>query len=266
MMEQSRRRSLRMARRRRLLGMSPNTSAAGRRFQRGLARVGFHGVVVAVGLSVAAGVWSSPRATLSLRDSVVDVVDEVAEAIAEGLDDAQGAVGPLVASAPTPEPLKPLLRTVSEGDTIKAIAQEYSVSISTVLASNQLEDPDLITPGQELLIPPLEGLVAEVQPGETLAQLASRMGAEPIEIAQVNALPPDPEQAIPYERLIVPGLEPAERVAAPRRKHPVPVATTPRVRQESSETSGRRRSSTRSRRATRSPSCRCNSESTSGLS
>ena len=140
------------------------------------------------------------------------------------LEETQDSLLDLAQMVPTPEPLKPIMRTVAEGDTIKGIAEEYSVSINTILASNKIEDPDVIKPGQDLLIPPVEGLVAEVEAGESLGQLAERVGVATAEIAQANGLPNDPGVAIPYERVVVPGSEPAERAAAPRRKPPVSVA------------------------------------------
>ena len=227
MIEPTRVRSTRPSRQQRLSQVRRNGAAARQAFRRGAARVGFHGIVVAVGLSVAVSAWNNPRDPFHLRDSVAEEIFEDLLAEVElptpGVDGAASMVE-MVAEAAT-EPLKPMVRKVSEGDTIRAIAAEHSVSMTTILASNRIDDPDMITPGQDLLIPPLDGLVAEIEPGETLGQVAERFGVEPAEIAQANALSPDPEQAVPYERLIVPGLEPAERtVAEPRRKQPTSVA------------------------------------------
>ena len=105
----------------------------------------------------------------------------------------------------------PLVRHVMEGDTLRSLAAEYSVSMSTILASNKFENPDLIQIGQEIIIPPVDGVVADVKPGETLAQVAERYGAKVEDIAQANALTADPDSAIPFERILVPGKETAER-------------------------------------------------------
>ncbi|MBA2451251.1 MAG: LysM peptidoglycan-binding domain-containing protein, partial [Chloroflexi bacterium] len=97
---------------------------------------------MAVGLSVAANAWINPRGALELRDRAVDVV-EVADEMIDGLlEEAQDSLLDLAQIVPTPEPLKPIMRTVAQGDTIKGIAEEYSVSINTILASNKIEDPD----------------------------------------------------------------------------------------------------------------------------
>lgn len=57
-----------------------------------------------------------------------------------------------VPSSPTPSP-GPLLYTVEAGDTLASIAAMYGVAIEELVAANQLADPDLIYPGQTLIIP-----------------------------------------------------------------------------------------------------------------
>jgi peptidoglycan endopeptidase LytE len=237
MIEQTSQRSQRIERRRRLSRARRNSVIARRAFERVVARFGFHALVMAVGLSVALTVWSNPRAPLELRDQVADaVLDTLSDGDEGARDGAEASFVGMAAIEPTAEPLKPMVRTVAEGDTIRTIAAEYSVSISTILASNRIEDPDLITPGQELLIPPVEGVVAEIESGETIAKLAERYGADPLEIAKANGMSADPEQTIPYERLIVPGLESAERGAQPGHRRPA-VAANARAEVDASELS-----------------------------
>ncbi len=186
-------------------------------------------MVMVLGLTVAASGWNNPRHPLQLRDAAAEaglealLGDGLGELMMPGVDGAVSLVEMVAERAA--EPLQPLVRKVTEGDTIRAIAAEHSVDVVTILASNKIDDPDLIAAGQELLIPPLDGIVADVEPGETLGELAERFGVEAGEIALANALPSDPDVAVPYERLVVPGLEPAERtVAEPRRKQPTSVA------------------------------------------
>ena len=85
------------------------------------------------------------------------------------------------------------------------------ISISTILASNKFDNPDMIQIGQEIVIPPVDGVVADVNEGETLGQLAERFGAKIEDVAEANALPMDAEKVVPFERLVVPGRETAER-------------------------------------------------------
>jgi cell wall-associated NlpC family hydrolase len=57
----------------------------------------------------------------------------------------------------------------------------------------------------------VDGVVADVKQGETLGQLAERYGAKVEEVARANALANDGEQAVPYERVVVPGRDTADR-------------------------------------------------------
>jgi len=184
--------------------------------------------MVALGLTAAVTVWNGATDRLDARQAHnPDLGAQVA--LSSDGDDAASletmASVDTVAAVPTSEPLRPLVRRVIEGDTIRSIAAEYSVSMSTILASNRLDNPDLIQPGQEIVIPPVEGVVADVQSGETLGQLASRYGVAAEDIALANAMSTDPDQSIPYERVVVPGQETAERAIGIAR------------RQESSESS-----------------------------
>jgi cell wall-associated NlpC family hydrolase/nucleoid-associated protein YgaU len=193
-------------------------------FRAGLARVGFHGLMVAVGLMTALTVWNGAGDRLAAQQAVTTQDDF--ERMLYGEDGSAEAVESLApadeqapsAAAPQGEPLRPLMRRVVEGDTVRSIAAEYSVSISTILASNKLDNPDLIQPGQEILIPPVEGVVADVETGETLGHLAERYGAQVEDVALANALSTDPDQVVPYERVVVPGQETAQRAIGVARR------------------------------------------------
>ncbi|MFN8637302.1 MAG: LysM peptidoglycan-binding domain-containing protein [Chloroflexota bacterium] len=208
------------ARRRRLSRVSRtrNADPASRaRLRAGLARTGFHGLMVAVGLTAAVTVWSGAGERLQVADSHADTVATV-DTVNTADDALNPADDPVALSddatddtGPAGQPMQPLVRRVVEGDTLRSIAAEFSVSMSTILASNKLDNPDLIQPGQEIVIPPVDGVVADVKPGETLAQISERYGAQWEEVAQANALPNDPDRAISFERIIVPGRESADR-------------------------------------------------------
>ena len=71
---------------------------------------------------------------------------------------------PTPAYTPTPDAphsIPPLRSTASEyfvqpGDTLSIIARAHTVSVNAILAENDLSDPDLLSVGQRLLIPPPE--------------------------------------------------------------------------------------------------------------
>lgn len=55
-----------------------------------------------------------------------------------------------VVPSPTPGPL---LYTIQEGDTLMSIATDHGISVQELIAANGLDNPDVIFPGQVLVIP-----------------------------------------------------------------------------------------------------------------
>lgn len=119
---------------------------------------------------------------------------------------------------------EPVYYTVVQGDTPLAIAQEYDIPVELLLAANDIVDPTLLQIGQQLLIPPSEGLTQgvpiilyDLEEGDTLLELASKFGSSVKDILAVN-----PE-------LIPSSLEAGQTVAipvvfAPPRPTPAPQA------------------------------------------
>lgn len=59
--------------------------------------------------------------------------------------------------SPTPEPeVTPLVHIVQSGESISLIAAQYDTTSEAIIELNQLQNPNLIVPGQRLLIPPPE--------------------------------------------------------------------------------------------------------------
>lgn len=54
---------------------------------------------------------------------------------------------------PEPEPPQPQVHVVAAGEYLTLIAGRYGVPLASVIATNPLENPDLIHPGQKILIP-----------------------------------------------------------------------------------------------------------------
>jgi murein DD-endopeptidase MepM/ murein hydrolase activator NlpD len=75
--------------------------------------------------------------------------------------------------------------TVSAGDSIFDIAETYGIEPETVLWANydQLQDdPDTISVGMELNIPPVDGVYYQWQEGDTIDKVASEFKAQPNDI------------------------------------------------------------------------------------
>lgn len=61
---------------------------------------------------------------------------------------------------------------VQSGDNLSLIASRFDLSIETLYWYNEMENADLLSVGQELEIPPMDGLIHEVEAGETLEAIA----------------------------------------------------------------------------------------------
>ncbi|MBD3251474.1 peptidoglycan DD-metalloendopeptidase family protein [Candidatus Uhrbacteria bacterium] len=96
---------------------------------------------------------------------------------------------------------------VKEGDTLSVIASRFGVNIGTVLWANNRSATDYIRPGDALRIPPVSGVLVEVESGDTLLALAKKYGSEVDEIVEINKL--NPEEPLPVGvELVLPGGQP----------------------------------------------------------
>src|SRR5205814_8916578 len=98
--------------------------------------------------------------------------------------------------APPAAPAGPQTYAVQDGDTVKSIAAKFGVSTDTVMWANDLETPDLISVGQQLLIPPTDGVLFKAAGGESLRDVAQRFHVDPLEVAAYNKLDPNPDQTL----------------------------------------------------------------------
>jgi peptidoglycan DL-endopeptidase CwlS len=101
---------------------------------------------------------------------------------------------------------EPFTYTVRPGDQVRHIAKWFGLQTMTVVWNNDLPNPDLIFPGDELLILPVDGVMVEVQPGDTLNNLATTYGTSTTAI--INYEPNgiiDPDVIQPGQKLILPG-------------------------------------------------------------
>jgi murein DD-endopeptidase MepM/ murein hydrolase activator NlpD len=71
--------------------------------------------------------------------------------------------------------------TVQEGDTLFGIAEKFGLTPETIMWGNpsMKDDPHLLRPGQELRIPPTNGVLHVVDPSNTIEGLALLFGVEP---------------------------------------------------------------------------------------
>ncbi len=114
---------------------------------------------------------------------------------------------------------------VQSGDVLGSIAEQFGVSVETILWANDLSYRSVIRPGQELLILSTTGVVHRVKSGDTLGRIARLYDAEIGDIIRENNLPSAGTIGIGQE-LVIPG---GRRIAATPTPAPRPVVTAPTV-------------------------------------
>jgi murein DD-endopeptidase MepM/ murein hydrolase activator NlpD len=77
---------------------------------------------------------------------------------------------------------------VRDGDTLTGIASRFGVSMMTIWWANKLTSKDDLHVGQQLVIPPVNGLVVTVKAGDTLESLATANKIEVDQVISVNGL------------------------------------------------------------------------------
>ncbi len=97
--------------------------------------------------------------------------------------------------------------TVQSGDTLARIAIRFGLDPTTIYWANRssLPDPQSLRVGQVLMIPPIDGLLVVVGPGESLASIATRYGVAAQDIVDVNSL--SNSAVLLGQALLVPGAE-----------------------------------------------------------
>jgi cell wall-associated NlpC family hydrolase len=179
-----------------------------------------HGIVAAVGIIAVTSIAIQPRPTpivatqpaAAVEQSTPLVALEAVTSDAAALESGETATTteePLVEEAPRKPPLQPIKHIVEEGDSIRMLAARYSVSPVTILAANNLNDPDMLQIGQELIILPTDGVLYTLRPGESIRRVAEGFGVPIEEVISANELGSSPDVVQPGTQLVVPGATPA---------------------------------------------------------
>ena len=79
---------------------------------------------------------------------------------------------------------------VETGDTPSVIAARFGITTNTLLWSNDLSAGELIRPGDELVILPINGVMHEVRSGDTVSSIAARYDAKIDNILGFNDIDP----------------------------------------------------------------------------
>jgi LysM repeat protein len=129
---------------------------------------------------------------------------------------------------PTPQPLLPpptasapgtpgttdsatyFMYTLAQGDTLGLLAKRFNTTVDSILALNQMTNPDVVSVGQQLKIPgekpPELGGYARytVQAGDTLSSIARTYNISLAELQNINGIT-NPDVVTPGQVLKVPG-------------------------------------------------------------
>jgi LysM repeat protein len=109
-------------------------------------------------------------------------------------------------SIPTSMPVshQPFTYTVAAGEDLSAIAAKYHVTVSEIRWSNSnLYSNDAVATGDQLVIPPIHGIVVVVKASDTVDTLATKYSVDPQAIIDFNRL--RSSQLSAGEVLVIPG-------------------------------------------------------------
>ena len=156
---------------------------------------------------------SETTTTTTTAAPAVSVVTPVVPPVAPPTPTAAPAPAPTTAApAPAPTtaaPASSLTYTIASGDTLAAIADRFNVSVDDIVAANSIDNPDVISVGQQLTIPTgggatgvsagndsdsstagatgsTSGNTYTVASGDTLAAIANRFNVDLGDLIAVN--------------------------------------------------------------------------------
>ncbi len=107
---------------------------------------------------------------------------------------------------------------VQPGDTLSGIASKFNITSATLKWANNLDDVDMVKPGQVLTILPVSGLLYTVQAGDTADSIAGAFSANAAQILSFNNA--EVKGLVPGMKIIVPD---GVKQDAPK---PAPVTTS----------------------------------------
>jgi len=93
--------------------------------------------------------------------------------------------------------------SVQQGDTLSGLGSRFDIHVDTIRWANNLSDVDNLSLGQQLLIPPVDGVLLKVQQGDTIESLASRYHSSAGTIIEFNAIR-DPEHLTSGTQVMIP--------------------------------------------------------------
>ena len=153
----------------------------------GVPRLATHGWVLGLALLVLA---LAPLAFRHPLSDVQAVSESPATSLRSSLADANAAAAP--ESATQERRLPPVVSyKVQPGDTVDSVAAAADISVDTLVQVNQLAAPAFLNPGEQLVVPPVDGSMLALDGSETLGVIANRFGIDTATLRAVNGLHDD---------------------------------------------------------------------------
>ena len=85
--------------------------------------------------------------------------------------------------------LSPLARLrVKSGETVSSVAAKAGITVDTLLQVNQLAPTAQLTPGERLIVPPVDGTMIRIDPKQSLDVLAQTFGVDAESLRALNGL------------------------------------------------------------------------------
>jgi murein DD-endopeptidase MepM/ murein hydrolase activator NlpD len=154
----------------------------------GIPRIATHGLVLALALLVSA---LAPLGLSRAQSEVSAIAGSGPPPVESGSFKTGLDHGSLRAPSIAPQtgPL-PTLReyAVQAGDTVSSVARMAGISVDTLIQVNGLSPSQELLAASVIIVPPVDGTMIAVAPGETVAQLARAYRADVAAIRTVNGL------------------------------------------------------------------------------
>jgi len=103
---------------------------------------------------------------------------------------------------------------VQSGDSLGSIADNFNISLNTLLWANDIGSKSVIIPGQKLIILPVSGAIHYVQEGNTLGEIAEDYEVKVSEIIAFNELLEEGDIYLGDSIIIPGGIKPAPQAVA----------------------------------------------------
>ena len=95
-----------------------------------------------------------------------------------------------------------IIHVVQPGETIFSIAAQYNISPQKIITDNELQNPNVLVPGQTLVIL-IPEIIHVVQPGETLESIAQRYNTTVVNLLQLNPFIQYADEIMPGDQITI---------------------------------------------------------------